>query len=263
MITCVTITQPGRARLLSEAVADFSAQTFADRELLIVHDGDASFAAEISALIARTPSSAPIRVVQVGNDTKPPLGALRNTAIDAAAGGWICQWDDDDRYHPERLAEQWTAMQSQGAAFCFLVDQLHWFEGSSELFWVDWQTETYPMNFVQGSLLARCDVLPRYPALARGEDTPLCWDIVRGAEHGHYKIARLRGAGWSYVYRHHGGNAWDEAHHRAIATVRTMTPPRLHAQLYVLQQKLAEYRPGFPALNMQVGSIVAGFKATS
>ncbi len=262
MISCVMITQPGRTRLLSKAVADFSAQTFADRELLIVHDGDTAFVDEVNALLASTAATAPIRVVHVSVEPKPTLGALRNLAMDAAAGEWICQWDDDDRYHPERLAQQWNATQSQGAAFCFLVDQLHWFEGTNELFWVDWQTETYPMNFVQGSLLARRDLIPRYPALVRGEDTLLCWDIVRGAEHGHYKIARLRGAGWSYVYRHHGGNAWDEAHHRAIANVRTMSPPRLHAQLYLLQQKLAEYRPGFPALNMQVGSMVAGFKAT-
>lgn len=262
MISCVTITQPGRSRLLSEAVADFSAQTFADRELLIVHDGDAVLSAEISAIIApfSSPAAPPIRVLKAADAPRPTLGDLRNTATREAAGDWICQWDDDDRFHPERLALQWNAMQSQGAAFCFLVDQLHWFEATSELFWEDWQTETYPLNFVQGSLLARRDLLPRYPALPRGEDTPVCWQIARGAEDGHYKIARLRGAGWSYLYRHHGGNAWDEAHHRAISTVRAMSPARLHAQLYLLQTRLAEYQPGLPALNMQVGSVVAGFK---
>ena len=262
MISCVTITQPGRSRLLAEAVADFSAQTFADRELLIVHAGDAAFGVEIAAMIApfSSPAAPPIRVIAAGTAPRPTLGELRNIATREAAGEWICLWDDDDRYHPERLAVQWNAARSQDAAFCFLVDQLHWFEASSELFWEDWQSETYPLNFAQGSMLARRDLLPRYPTLARGEGAPLCWQIALGAESGDYKIARLRSAGWCYLYRHHGGNAWDEAHHRAIASVRTMSPARLLAQLYVLQARLAEFKPGLPALNMQVGAMVAGFK---
>ena len=243
MITCVTITQPGRGRVLAEAVADFNAQTFADRELLIVHDGGPTFAAEIDQIIAAKPVTvtAPIRVLAAIREPRLRLGELRNLAVDAAAGDWICQWDDDDRYHPERLAVQWNAARAQGAEFCFLVDQLHWFEATQELFWEDWQHETYPLNFVQGSMLARRDLLPRYPALARGEDTPLCWQIVRGAEAGDYKIARLRGAGWSYLYRHHGHNAWDEAHHRAISVAHSMSPPRLQSLLYVMQARLAEY----------------------
>lgn len=263
MITCVTITQPGRGRLLSDAVADFSAQTFADRELVIVHDGDEKFAAEIAAIVAAQPGhvAQKIRVIAAASTPKSTLGELRNIATRAAAGDWLCQWDDDDRFHPERLAVQWNAAQTQGAAFCFLVDQLHWFEATHELFWNDWVRETYPINFVQGSLLARRDLLPDYPALTRGEDTPLCWQIARGGENREYKIARLRGAGWSYIYRHHGGNAWDEAHHRAIATQRSMSPARLQAQLYPLQARLAEYRPALPALNMQVGTMVAGFNA--
>lgn len=262
MITCVTITQPGRSRLLAEAVADFSAQTFADRELLIVHDGDPAFARDVLAIVNAQPASAAraIRVIAAAAEPKLSLGELRNIASNAATGDWLCQWDDDDRFHPERLAVQWQATQAQGAAFCFLVDQLHWFEASSELFWEDWQSETYPLNFAQGSMLARRELLPRYPTLARGEDTPLCWQIARGAENGDYKIARLRGAGWCYLYRHHGGNAWDEAHHRSIASVRTMSPARLTAQLYLLQARLAEFKPGLPALNMQVGAMVAGFK---
>jgi glycosyltransferase involved in cell wall biosynthesis len=262
MISCVTITQPGRNRLLAEAVADFSAQTFADRELLIVHDGEAAFGADVNAIVTQFSSraAATIRVISASNTPRFSLGELRNIATREAAGDWICQWDDDDRYHPERLELQWNAAQSQGAAFCFLVDQLHWFEATSELFWEDWQAETYPLNFVQGSLLARRDWLPSYPALTRGEDTPVCWQIARGAENGDYTIARLRGAGWSYVYRHHGGNAWDEAHHRAISTARSMSPARLHGALYSLQTRLAEYQPRLPALNMQVGSMVAGFK---
>lgn len=262
MISCVTITQPGRARLLAEAVADFNAQTFADRELLIVHDGDAAFDAEIAAIVTPhgSSSTAPIRVIKATRAPRPTLGELRNIATRDAAGDWICQWDDDDRFHPERLAVQWQAVLSQGAAFCFLVDQLHWFEGTSELFWEDWQEETYPLNFVQGSVLARRDLLPSYPGIVRGEDTPVCWQIVRGAENGDYKIARLRGAGWSYVYRHHGKNAWDEPHHRAISTARAMSPARLQGRLHLLQARLVEYQPALPALNMQVGSMVAGFK---
>ena len=40
MISCLCVTRGDRPGLLSEAVGDFVRQTFPDRELVILHDGD-------------------------------------------------------------------------------------------------------------------------------------------------------------------------------------------------------------------------------
>jgi glycosyltransferase involved in cell wall biosynthesis len=124
MISCLCITRGDRPEMLSEAVSDFVRQTFSDRELVILHDGDDTIQGAVRA-IAAARAGASIRIERV--PPGPSLGELRNIAIARAHGEWICQWDDDDRYHPERLRLQWEHAQSEQAAVNYLVDHLHWF----------------------------------------------------------------------------------------------------------------------------------------
>jgi glycosyltransferase involved in cell wall biosynthesis len=182
------------------------------------------------------------------------LGALRNVAVALARGDWVCQWDDDDRYHPERLQLQWDCARSAGAAVNYLVDQLHWFSAEALLCWDDWSAEAYPMNFVQGTLLARRDVLPPYPDVARGEDTLQTHALLRADATLRFGVSRLEDHGWCYVYRFHGGNVWDAAHHRAISSQKHLSPARLLPRLDGLRRRLAEYRPPLPLLHMPTGS---------
>ena len=256
MISCITITQAGRERLVADAIADFAQQTWADRQLLIVHDGDAALHERLGALIADAgihyEHCAPIRVHReaVGQS----LGALRNVATAHALGDWICQWDDDDRYHPMRLQLQWQAALDEQAECCFLVDQLHWFCDDGRLYWDDWHGEPYPINFVQGTLLCKQSRMPRYPELRRGEDTGATWALLRASYEAPFAVARLRGAGWCYVYRYHGANAWEAEHHAAIAAAKHLSPAQLVGRQAALKKALSEYRPALPPLSMPVGA---------
>ena len=152
MISCLCVTRGDRPHLLAQAVADFAAQTHADRELILLHDSGPSVHEKLVELAAL---HAPHTIRVHAADAGARLGGLRNQAVALAAGDWVCQWDDDDRYHPERLALQWQAAQSVGARACYLVDQLHAFIPEGLLCWDDWHTEPYPMNVIQGTLLAR------------------------------------------------------------------------------------------------------------
>lgn len=243
MISCLMITQGSRLALAGLALGDFAAQTHAERELVIVHDGGDAAHAELAALAA-TVCAAPVRVLR-----HPPgssLGALRNASVDAAQGEFVCQWDDDDRYHPQRLSLQWQALLREQADFCFLCDQLHWFPARGELYWDDWNREAYPLNVVQGTLLGRRERLPRYAELARGEDTDVLLKILRrdGA------IARLRGAGWSSIYVYHGANTFDEAHHAAISRIKALGQVALLQREDLLRRRLAEYAPPLGRVRM-------------
>ena len=168
MISCLCVTRGDRPGFLSQAVADFVRQTFPDRELVILHDGDDAVDARVRAIVSPH-AGAPIRVERTAPG--PKLGGLRNIAIARARGEWICQWDDDDRHHPARLRLQWERAQSEGAAVNYLVDQLHLFEPENILFWDDWNAEPYPLNIIQGTILARRSVLPPYPDIGPGEDS--------------------------------------------------------------------------------------------
>jgi hypothetical protein len=52
MISCLCVTRGDRPGLLSEAVSDFVRQTFPDRELVILHDGDEAADARVAAIVA-------------------------------------------------------------------------------------------------------------------------------------------------------------------------------------------------------------------
>jgi glycosyltransferase involved in cell wall biosynthesis len=251
MISCLCVTRGDRPILLSEAVADFVRQTFPDRELVILHDGDDAVHARIRAIV-KTHTEASIRVERT--PPGPRLGELRNIAMTCARGEWICQWDDDDRCHPERLRLQWEHAQRERAAVNYLVDQLHWFPSNNLLFWDDWSREPYPLNLIQGTILARRVVMPPYPGIGQGEDTLQTHALLRAEASKAFHVSRLSGAGWCHIYRFHGGNVFDAAHHRAISAAKHLPQARLLPRLALLRDRLKEYRPELPPMRMPLGT---------
>jgi glycosyltransferase involved in cell wall biosynthesis len=243
LISCLMVTQTSRLGLARRAIGDFVRQSDDDRELVIVHaSGDDTHRALLA--LADAHPGAPIRVVAQARGVS--LGRLRNAAVDAAAGRFVCQWDDDDRYHPLRLSLQRRALAEGEAEFCFLVDQLHAFPAEGSLFWDDWDREAYPLNLVQPSLFGLRAAMPRYADLGRGEDTALVFEILRAGR----RIARLREHGWCYVYVYHGDNVWDEGRHQAISRAKHFTAARLLRLEKTLRARLAEYDPPLPELRM-------------
>jgi hypothetical protein len=43
------------------------------------------------------------------------LGTLRGLSLDVATGEIVCQWDDDDCHHPDRILHQVQQMTRQAA----------------------------------------------------------------------------------------------------------------------------------------------------
>src|SRR5688500_18065174 len=108
MISCLTVTRAERWPLLRQAIADFARQTHAESELVIVYTGDiyngsGGFATALRDEIARYGDAIGARVRCLQEPADLPLGALRNRALAHARGEFVCQWDDDDRCHPQRL----------------------------------------------------------------------------------------------------------------------------------------------------------------
>lgn len=244
MISCLTISTASRWPLLRQAIVDFSRQTFADRELVIVYEGDRAFSSHLEQEIASYSSLLRVRL-----HPAPPeqtLGALRNLSVSLAEGELVCQWDDDDRHHPLRLQRQMDALAGEAADACFLVDQMHLFMATQEIFWEDWDREPYPMNLIPGTLLAKKLQLPQYPDEPRGEDSALISGLLRDER----RIARLRGAGWLVIYRYHGDNAWDYAHHRAITRAKHVRAARILSHESALRNRLSEFDPPLGPMTM-------------
>ena len=245
LVSALTVTRLGALPRLATSIGDLVRQTHAERELVVVHDGDASFDAAVQLLAHR--AGLPATIVREAGGT--PLGELRNRAVASARGELVVQWDDDDRHHPERIARQAAALLGGDAAFSFLTDQLHWFPAHGTLYWEDWSSEAYPLDFVQGTLMGRRDRMPRYPATRRGEDTALCREIAASGA----TVARVRDAGWSYVYTYHGANAFPEPHHLASAAAKHLSEARILAREHVLRARLRDYDPPLPPVVVPCG----------
>jgi glycosyltransferase involved in cell wall biosynthesis len=99
MVSCIMPTR-NRREWIPRAIASFNAQTYANKELIVLDNGES-----IEDLL---PKQDNIRYVRLpGTQT---TGQLRNICCTLAKGEYIAHWDDDDWSHPERLAEQVAAL---------------------------------------------------------------------------------------------------------------------------------------------------------
>ncbi len=169
------------------------------------------------------------------------LGELRNLAIDAAQGDIICQWDDDDLYHPLRLEKQAAPLLAQGEGACLLTDQLHFFEPDRALFWVDWTAGGGVhgiWQLIPGTLMMYRQAF-RYPeqgpAARCGEDSALLESL-----YANVPIIRLGGLGYLYLYTYHGLNTFPFEHHNGQLS-RTAPPDFLTARKPDLLRALDYY----------------------
>lgn len=108
LISCVLLTTyPKRAEMMRQAIRSYSAQTYPDRELVVVNDG-----------IALTATAPNVRVV----NTWPgqTIGAKRNLGAARSRGEWLAAWDDDDVSFPERLMVLWAFADDHDAVYAKL-----------------------------------------------------------------------------------------------------------------------------------------------
>ncbi|WP_434625660.1 glycosyltransferase [Azospirillum sp. B2RO_4] len=229
LISCLMVTR-GRRALLEFAIDGFARQTYPNRELVIVCDSPAlpqDDPLERAIRAAGCPNIRLIRVTAAGREGGATLGELRNLAVDHAAGRYVCQWDDDDLYDPCRLQMQQRVLAAAGAQACLLGRWMIWWPAEGRLAVScerDWE----------GSLLCEKAVMPRYPALRRGEDTPVVEQLRRTARVVRMDLPRL------YTYVVHGGNTFGGRHFEEHwkATAARFSGDRCRAMLEEMGKRL-------------------------
>ena len=201
LVSCLCVTRE-RVEALKQTIECYHQQSYAQRELIILCENDDPQTIEF----LRSFDDPDIHVHIVPRAPRLTLGELRNRAMSAANGDYICQWDDDDWYHPRRLELQLKAAQSQNKAASILP---RWLIYSRE------EHKAYCSNvrLWEGSLLCQKSILqsgPGYPALSKGEDTAvISWLYIQDelAIEDHPDL---------YVYIHSGNNTWEDQHFQKI-----------------------------------------------
>jgi hypothetical protein len=238
-ISCLMVTHD-RLSLARRAIRCFADQTWPERELVIVTDGDPRYRRALACYVEHLGLQT-VHFVHPGSD-QLALGQLRNVALDAAHGDIICQWDDDDCYHPERLAVQFAHMRDSNARACFLTDHLHLLEKDRALVWVDWTVggKSGEGQLLPGTVMAFKDRRFRYPEsgpyVSRGEDSVFLHELYRSVP-----VAPLSGMGHLYLYSYHGRNTFSKEHHYNLRRF-SASRSRLNEKVETIRQAL-EYYP--------------------
>lgn len=111
----VSVVLPSRDRPteVRRAARTVIAQTCTDWELIIVDDGSDP-AADVIGLESMDP-----RIMVLRNEISKGVSEARNRGILEARGTWIAFLDDDDVWHPRKLAAQLAAAEAQNATFIY------------------------------------------------------------------------------------------------------------------------------------------------
>jgi len=209
------------AHFVAGAVESALAQTYLDREVIVVDDGSTDDTRDRLALYEGR-----IRYIHQENRG---LSAARNTGIRAARGALVAFLDSDDVWHPKKLAVQARYLERHFEVALLASDHLDMQTG--EIGEVDWpqvdETRSIPAReitfeqLVVGSRFGACGVVARRwcfdevgffdETLRSAEDVDM-W--VRIASR--FPVAKQEVPLW--VYRHHGTSM-----HRATARMEENT----------------------------------------
>jgi hypothetical protein len=219
-VSCLMVTLD-RLSLAKRSIRSFAAQSYEDRELLIVTDGSEVFRRALERHVAALGLEC-VRFFYPEGDGLT-LGRLRNISMEEARGELICQWDDDDYSHPDRLAVQVGHMLGERAAACFLTDHLQFIEAKRMLCWIDWTADGALEGTAQlapGTLLMFRDARFKYPEdgpfARQGEDSIFLETLYHSVP-----VAHLGGAGHLYLYQYHGRNTFSREHHYRMSSCCT------------------------------------------
>ena len=196
-VSCLMVTAD-RIRFFKRALRSYLNQTYKNRELIILDDGKE----DLEPLLKDAP---PGEVIYLKIPKTPGnlLGHLRNMTLEKASGDFICQWDDDDWYHPSRIQTQVDVLLKGYDACCL----------SNTLMHIDQEPffhhpyVSYFRRGTPGSIMHHRNETIRYPAMRRSEDDIYLmeWEKKR-----YFKLPRS----YSHLFIRcfHGANTWDMKH---------------------------------------------------
>lgn len=231
MVTC------GRPKLLQESVRCYLKQTYANKELIILSQGSVEINKEIQDYLKLVDRD-DIQFVSCSKSLS--LGAMRNLSIELTTGSIVCQWDDDDLYHPLRIQTQLNAVMGSGVSASLYQQHLKYFADTKELYWVDW--EGMPREFERylcGSIMFHKKYFHAvnnllYPETPREEDLDALKKLMNFG-----RIAPIT-HGNQYIYVYHGSNTYWREHHSLVLEKRVFSKHELMDRRLDLEHTFAE-----------------------
>ncbi len=203
LVSCLCVTRRKVAKL-KRAINCFLAQTYPNKELIILYEDDDQetklFAAHFSS------DGTGIYFVEVEAHPKLSLGELRNISVQKCNGEFFCQWDDDDWYNVNRITVQLEAAVLNVHAASILTNWLMLDQSCGKTYFSG-------IRLWEGSIMCRKDVVNdelKYPALPKSEDRLFIDGLLTTNRVFPVVAPNL------YIYVYHGENTWDYEHFKML-----------------------------------------------
>ncbi|MDA1027766.1 MAG: glycosyltransferase family 2 protein [Bacteroidetes bacterium] len=199
LISCLMVTAD-RPELCKRAIISFNAQTYENKELVVLDNGKAP----MQSLLENVPSSQ-LRYEYVQNNEATTIGELRNRSLEMVSGDVVVpQWDDDDWSAPQRLDTQYDALvKNEADAVTLYATLMH----VDDPYFFDHPFYGLLKGGVPPTVMHKRDDSVRFPELRRTSDTHYK-NVWRSRK---YLILPMSDAHLHLRY-FHGKNLWERDH---------------------------------------------------
>lgn len=248
LITCVCVTK-NRTELLKKAIKCYLNQSYPNKNLVILSQGSLISNQDIKSFVVSLQRN---DITFVSAPESLSLGAMRNASVELATGEIICQWDDDDLYHPDRLLTQYKTLTNDNRNIASVYSSfLKLFSHTSKLYWCDWYGEPkFTHKFLCGSVMFHKKAFHMYRQFypENGHQSKVEEDL-HVLEKLNYKggIAAVTAA-HQYIYIFHGSNTYDINHH--MLTLNTTWGKKVLTKLE-LEEKKSLLKATFNLVDLQ------------
>ena len=204
LVTCICITN-NRPKLIEKSITYFLQQDYSNKELLISYPSTDQVT---TSIIDQFLVYNDISILEVERPSEMNLGDARNDAVARANGEYICTWDDDDWYHPNRVSSQLLWLQQAGKSYkASALNQLLLYDQTSKKAYLSF------LYLWENTLLCEKAYFKKnqYSSQEKGEDST----IVDYLESDH-ELFHIWNSPFLYIYIYHSGNTWGYEHFKSF-----------------------------------------------
>jgi glycosyltransferase involved in cell wall biosynthesis len=205
-ISCVMVTKRLNDIKTIRSIESFINQSYCNKELIIVSSHQSK--TDINKIYNIINDRIQFLLYKIPNEM--PLGTARNISIKLSSGEYICQWDDDDISHKDRLLFQYNWNTKNNVDASLFSAQYHIFENETPNK-IYLENRPKRKNLLDcgwpGTIMAKKRVIEDiYPNIKINEDYEGLQKI------SNLKIINYENDLYHFIYSYHGCNTWDLNH---------------------------------------------------
>lgn len=237
-VSCLCVSKPDRWGLLQRAILNFTEQTYADKELVVVVDQATDFAGTVQAFVDERVHADNVHVLS--RQARSQIDGLVQAAV-FASGAVLTLWDDDNLNHPGRLEYQVAAQARFPQGVTVLAWGMYYFYGDAQLMVVSEGKPHVPagQRYLPSTIMAFRRFFPVMDGSVRSKPAEQMLNVTARAGR---KVVPLAGNPFMHCVGVTHDNLRGYENHRRMAQERAWDATRVSRDRDSIETALTAYR---------------------